>query len=161
MTSPGHNRLLSSWIRAGASTAVIDGLFSSVLVAVFYGSTVTRLWQGVASVLVGPRAVDGGVSMTLLGLLMHSTVAFFWSGVFGLLVAQVPAVRRALMSPLGVIAIAAVYGPIIWIVMSCALIPSLTHRPPAVNFRWWVQFFGHIPFVAVPITWSFHRGVQR
>jgi hypothetical protein len=161
MTSHGSSRLLSSWIRAGASTAVIDGLFSSVLVAVFYGSTVTRLWQGVASVLVGPRAIDGGAPMTLLGLLMHITVAFFWSGVFGLLVAQVPAVRRLLMSPLGVITIAAVYGPIIWMVMSFALTPALTHRPPAVNFRWWVQFFGHIPFVAVPITWSFHRGVPR
>jgi hypothetical protein len=23
---------------------------------------------------------------------------------------------------------------------------------PAITFRWWVQFFGHIPFVAVPIV---------
>jgi len=92
---------------------------------------------------------------------MHITVAFFWSGVFGLLVAQVPAVRRVLMSPLGVVKTAAVYGPFIWMVMSFAVIPTLTHRPPTVNFRWWVQFFGHVPFVAVPIAWSFNRGGQR
>jgi len=24
--------------------------------------------------------------------------------------------------------------------------------PPAFMFRWWVQFVGHIPFVAVPIV---------
>jgi hypothetical protein len=32
------------------------------------------------------------------------------------------------------------------------VIPLLVHRPPTINFRWWVQFFGHIPFVAVPIV---------
>jgi hypothetical protein len=160
MRSPGHS-VFSSWIRAGVLTAIVDGLFSSVLVAFFYGSTVTRLWQGVASALAGARAIDGGASMTLLGLLMHITVAFFWSGVFALLVSQVPVVRRVLMAPLGVIKTAALYGPVIWMVMSFAVIPTLTHRPPIVNVRWWVQFLGHIPFVAVPITWSFNRGGQR
>jgi len=51
-----------------------------------------------------------------------------------------------------VLAIAAVYGPLIWLVMSLAVIPMLTHRPPAINLRWCVQFFGHIPFVALPIV---------
>jgi len=37
----------------------------------------------------------------------------------------------------------------------------LLHRPPTFNYRWWVQFFGHIPFVAVPIVWSIASGVER
>ena len=32
------------------------------------------------------------------------------------------------------------------------LIPLFTHRPPVINVRWWVQFAGHIPFVALPIV---------
>ena len=50
------------------------------------------------------------------------------------------------------LAVAAVYGPIIWMVMSLVIIPLSTHRPPAINIRWWVQFFGHIPFVSLPIV---------
>jgi hypothetical protein len=46
-------------------------------------------------------------------------------------------------------------------VMSLAVIPLLVHRPPAINFRWWVQFFGHIPFVALPIAASIGRPKSR
>jgi uncharacterized membrane protein YagU involved in acid resistance len=51
-----------------------------------------------------------------------------------------------------VFAVAAVYGPVIWLVMSLVVIPMLTHRPPAINIRWWVQLVGHVPFVALPIV---------
>jgi hypothetical protein len=61
VTSSGQRSgIVSTWIRAGALTALVDGLFSSVLSAVFYGSTVTRLFQGVAPTLLGPKALEGG-----------------------------------------------------------------------------------------------------
>jgi len=41
--------------------------------------------------------------------------------------------------------------------MLLALVPQFTHRPPAINYRWWVQWFGHMPFVALPIVWSISR----
>jgi hypothetical protein len=37
---------------------------------VFYHSTVTRLWRGVASTLLG-RAFDGGTRTALIGVLMR------------------------------------------------------------------------------------------
>jgi hypothetical protein len=55
-------------------------------------------------------------------------------------------------TPRGVAAVAAIYGPLIWMVMSLAVIPFLTKRPPVINVRCWIQFFGHIPFVALPIV---------
>ena len=61
---------------------------------------------------------------------------------------------RAWLIPGVTDAVAAVYGPVIWMVMSLALIPLFTHRPPIVNFRRWVQFVGHVPFVALPIVAS-------
>jgi len=138
-------------LRAGLLTGITDGLFSSVLVAAFYHSTVTRLWQGVASVLIGKRAFDGGLRTALLGVAIHFGVAFAWSAVFFLLVTRSAWLQRAVASPGGVLGVAAVYGPLIWMVMSLLLIPAFTHRPPNINFRWWVQFFGHIVFVALPI----------
>jgi uncharacterized membrane protein YagU involved in acid resistance len=152
---------VSRLVRAGLVTGVTDGLFSSVLAAFFYGSTVMRLWQGVASVLLGASALNGGMRTTAIGVLMHFGVAFTWSAVFLFLFVSSSGLRDALSSPSGVIAIAAVYGPVIWMAMSLAIIPLFTHRPPVINSRWWVQFFGHIPFVALPIVALIGRASAR
>ncbi len=142
------------FVRAGLVTGIIDGLFSSALVAFAYGSTVTRLWQGVAAVLLGAAAFDGGTRTAAIGLAMHFGVAFTWTAVFLLVVIVSPWIRGVVASPSGAIAVAAVYGPVIWMVMSLVLIPFFTHRPPTINVRWWVQLAGHIPFVALPIVAS-------
>jgi len=139
-------------VRAWLVTGVTDAIFSSVLVTVFYHSTVTRLWQGVASVLLGKEALNGGTTTALIGLLIHFGVAFGWSAVFLFLFMQSARIRELVASRYGVIKVAALYGPFIWLVMSLALIPLLVHRPPTINFRWWVQLLGHIPFVAIPIV---------
>jgi uncharacterized membrane protein YhdT len=148
------SRLLRAWLL----TAVLDALFSSSLVKFAYGSTVTRLWQGVASVPLGPSALEGGTRTALIGLAMHFGVALTWSVVFLLLYEAAHALRAMTSSMPGVFAVACVYGPLIWIAMSFVVIPHFTHRPPTVNYRWWVQFFGHIPFVALPIVASIARG---
>ena len=139
-------------VRAGLVTGVTDGMFSSLLAAFVYGSTVTRLWQGVASTLLGAAALEGGIRTAAIGVLMHFGVAFGWSAVFLLLVLSSSWLRGVLAAPYGVVAVAAVYGPLIWLVMSLAVIPMLTHRPPAINIRWWVQLVGHAPFVGLPIV---------
>ena len=144
--------------RAGLLTAVIDGLFSSILSAFFYGSTVMRLWQGVASVLLGGGALQGGLPMALTGVLMHVCVAFAWSGIFFAIARFAAPVRRTIQSIPGILAVAAIYGPVVWLAMSLLVIPNLTHRPPAVTFRWWVQFAGHMVFVGLPIVWTIARG---
>jgi hypothetical protein len=45
--------------------------------------------------------------------------------------------------------------------MSFVVIQHFTHRPPAINFRWWVQWFGHIPAVGLPIVASISSGAGR
>ena len=32
---------------------------------------------------------------------------------------------------------------------------------PTLTMRWWVQLVGHIPFVALPITWTARKAVAR
>lgn len=144
---------MERWLRAGILTGIIDAMFSSVLNRVFYGSTVTRLWQGVASVPLGRTALDGGTRTAAIGLAIHFGVALTWTGVF-LLLSRWTAVRRMINSRSGVLIAASLYGPLIWLAMSFGVIPLFTRRLPAITFRWWVQFFGHIPFVAVPIVAS-------
>jgi len=141
-------------VRAGLLTAISDGLFSTVLVVFFYGSTATRLWQGVASTLLGRGAFDGGATTALIGLLMHVGVAFAWSAVFLFVVMRAGWVRDLLASPYGTVKVAALYGPFVWLVMSLAVIPLLAHHAPAITYRWWVQLLGHFPFVGLPIVAS-------
>ena len=144
--------LATRLIRAGLLTALIDGLFSSFLAVFVYKSGFARLWQGVSSTVLGPEAINGGTRPVLIGLLMHLGVAFGWSTVFLVLCTQVQAIRRVVASPAGPLKVAALYGPLIWMMMSLVIIPQLVDRPPTITWRWWVQFFGHIPFVALPIV---------
>ena len=157
----GHEKMIRSrgLVRAGLLTGVIDGLWAIVL-TLLYGRTIIRLWQGVAATAFGAGMFDGGVPTALLGVVMHFGVAFTWSAVFLLLVTRSPWLRRVLDSPFGVIKVAAVYGPFIWIVMSAIVIPALTHNAVAITGRWWIQLAGHIVFVGMPIVWSIARSSQ-
>jgi predicted permease len=151
---------LSRLARAGLLTGLVDGLFSSVLSVAFYHSTVTRLFQGVASTMLGASAFDGGTSTAALGLLMHFGVAFGWSAVFLMVAMRSGRVRHLIASRYGVVKTAALYGLLIWMVMSLVVIPSLVHRPPTINIRWWIQLIGHMPFVGLPIVASIGRGLR-
>ncbi|CAN5803476.1 hypothetical protein BH18ACI5_BH18ACI5_05680 [soil metagenome] len=153
-------RPLQRLFQAGLLTAVIDGLFACVS-SLFYGSTPTRVFQGVASTLLGPEAFQGGARTALFGVAMHVAVAFWWSAVFLVIVMRWSWIRRALQSPGGRPSLASVYGPSIWLVMSLAVIPLLVHRPPSITVRWWIQLLGHIPFVGLPIVISIARGLRR
>jgi uncharacterized membrane protein YagU involved in acid resistance len=160
---------MSRLVRAGLLTGVTDGLFATVQSLVTPGSTVLRLWQGVASTVLGKSAYDGGVSTALVGLLMHFCVAFGWSAVFLFVVMRSSWVRRTVSSTSGVVRVAALYGPFIWLFMSLIVIPVLLHRPPKITSRWGIQLVGHIPFVGLPIvasiagaaTMGFHLGSAR
>jgi hypothetical protein len=142
----------SRLLRAGLLTGVTDGLFSSILNVVAYHSTVSRLFRGVAGVLLGSAATEGGRKMALIGLLIHFGVAFAWSAVFLFVVSRLAWVRRLLDSRFGVVKVASLYGPFVWSVMSLAVIPLFLHRLPAIGIRWWVQLIGHVPFVGLPIV---------
>ena len=148
-------------LRAGLLTALLDGSFSGVLAAFFYGSSVTRLFQGVAATLLGPRALEGGASTALIGVLMHIGVAFAWSAVFLFVALRLGWVQRLVASPYGVLKAAVIYGPIVWMTMSLIVIPLFTHRPPAITVRWWIQFFGQMVFVGIPIVATTTRGYGR
>ena len=148
-------------LRAGLLTGVTDALFSSVLVVAFYHSTFTRLWQGVASAVLGPAALQGGPGTTAFGLLLHFGVAFCWSAVFLALYERSPGLRALVAQPAGVAAAAAAYGPVVWLAMSLLVLPVLLHRPPTINARWVVQLLGHIPLVALPIVASVRRPVAQ
>lgn len=156
-TRDGPSRLL----RAGLLTGITDFLFASVLNVAFYGSTVTRVWEGVASTVLGRGAIGGGFGPAALGVLMHFGVAFFWSAVFLAVYRGWSALRTLLQSTAGLIAVTALYGPLIWLTMSMGVIPLLVDHPAGISLRWWVQLAGHVPFVALPIVATVSGRLRR
>lgn len=148
-------RLLGAWL----TTAVTDGLFACVS-ALLFGTPVARLWQGVASTLLGKSAYDGGTRTVLIGVLMHFGVALAWSALFLLLATSSARLRDWLRARGDMFTVAAVYGPCIWLVMSLAVIPPLVGRPPAITPRWWIQLIGHAFFVGLPIVAWIAGGVR-
>src|SRR5438874_2690542 len=117
-------------------TAAWDFLCATALSVFVYHTTAARLWQGVASTVLGPAALDGGARAVATGLALHLAVAFTWSALFGA---------------------AVIYGPLIWLVMSLLIIPLATSRPPRFGLRWWVQIVAHVPFVTIPLVFMTRR----
>jgi len=124
-----------------------------------YGSTFSRLWQGVASTAIGPDALTMGPRGVAAGLGLHLLVALMWSAIFVLALDSSGALRRAVARPAGAVAVATVYGPIIWLVMSLVVIRLATGRPATFGFRWWVQVFAHVPFVTLPLVFTARRAL--
>jgi hypothetical protein len=150
-------RLVRIWL----VIAAVDFLFATALSTLAYGSTFTRLWQGVAATALGANAPGEGTTLTIAGIVVHICVALVWSMVFLIAYDNSSALRRMVASPAGVLTVAAIYGPLIWIVMSAIVIRIATGRAPSITYRWWVQVAGHIFFVALPIVLMTRRTSAR
>ena len=137
---------------SAVAVAVLDGLFAMVLYVLLGSTTIIRLFQGIASALIGPGAFRGGTTTFVLGIGLHLTVALAWSVIFLLLLRGTRFVPRMLESRFGALKVAAWYGPLVYVAMSLALVPLFTHRMPPINVMWLVVLLGHIPFVGLPIA---------
>ena len=147
---PIGRAVVATWL----VTAVWDFVCASALSVIAYDAVFIRFWRGIASVPLGPRALEMGALGFVAGVGTHFLVALTWSSLFVLAVTRSRTLQQAIARPLGAVAVAAVYGPLIWLVMSLVAIPLATGRPPVIGFRWWVQVFAHPPFVTLPLVFT-------
>ena len=138
-------------------TAVWDAICATALSVLAYGSTAAALWRGVGATALGQSALPNGAAGVAAGLGVHAAVALTWSAVFVAAARIWPSLCRAIRTPRGAIAVAAAYGPAIWLVMSLLVIPLATGRPTRFGLRWWVQVGAHIPFVTLPLVFTARR----
>lgn len=153
--------ILRTLVRAWLLTALVDWIYATTMPVVAYGASLGRVWLGVASVLLGPSAMQGGARTMLVGTLMHLGVAIAWTALFLALALLLPALRRLVATTAGAVAAAAVYGPLIWVMMSLVIIPRFTGHMPTINGRWWVTLVAHVPFVAIPMVLTIGRGLRE
>ena len=113
-----------------ARTIAITGLIvgamditSAIIITISRGSTVPRLFQFIASGLIGPKAFQGGTATAALGLGLHFAIAFSLVAVFYVASRQFAFLRRqAVVSGLA-------YGLIVFGVMNLIVLPLSAAKP--------------------------------
>jgi hypothetical protein len=135
----------------GAACAILDGVAASVQFGL-NGVKPLRVWQGVASGILGAAAFGGGWMSGAFGLLLHFIIAFSAAAIFVAASRPLPFLVRAYMisGPL--------YGIIVFLFMNLIVAPlSARPRMPKSPVAVAIQLLIHIVFVGLPISISASR----
>jgi hypothetical protein len=135
----------------GAACGILDGLAASIQFRL-QGITPLKVWQGVASGLLGERAFRDGWASGGLGLLLHLAIAFSAATLFVETGHAFPFLAQAywIWGPL--------YGLLVFLVMNSVVVP-LSARPkrPASHQTIITQLIIHIFCVGLPIAMAANR----
>jgi hypothetical protein len=132
----------------GALCGILDFAAVTTLYAL-KGVQPVRVWQVVASGLLGPTAFQRGWTSGTLGLLVHFLISFTVAAVFSLASRQLPLLRqRYLIS-------GALYGVAVFLFMNLVVVPlsAMPKRPVTLGLVI-AQLIIHVLFVGLPISLS-------
>jgi uncharacterized membrane protein YagU involved in acid resistance len=113
-----------------------------------------RIFQSVASGLLGAKAFQGGATTAALGLFLHFLIAFTWAAIYYIASRQI-----AFLTQKPVIA-GLLYGEFVWLMMNCVVLPlSAIHRwPPRTDPASIITGpIGHLFLVGLPIALAVRR----
>ena len=141
-------------LTAGILVGILDGLFAIALyVVALKVTTPVRLFQSIASAVLGPASFQGGLLTAGLGLLLHFTVAHAWSAVYFLALRVSSLFRRLVAAPARAVVVGMAYGILVWLVMDLVVIPMTRTRPTPVTARSFLYvLIGHMFVVGLPIA---------
>jgi hypothetical protein len=131
--------------------AVIDFVWA-VALSLSYGRPAMSAFRGVATVALAPAWMPKIAPSAMLGVVLHFAVALTWATVYLVLQHRSLWLVRVSSTRRGQAAIAVVYGPLIWIVMSTLVIPMMTGDAVVLSTRWAIQLVGHVFFVGLPVV---------
>lgn len=141
-------------LAAGVLVGVLDISYVLVLwVLLLKKTTVMRIWQSIATGLLGRDAYQGGLPTAVLGGLLHFTIAMTWAGIYGQAYQHWPALRRQVRSAGGAIAVGFLLGPLIWLTMDFVVLPLSRATPVPVHaWPFWANLLQHGVMVGTPIA---------
>lgn len=131
---------------AGLAVGVLDGIAASVNSA-FNGGSPVRVFQYVASGLLGRASFEGGLATAALGLLLHFVVALGASAVFYAASRYLTFLTRLPF------VVGPIYGVIVYFVMREIVSPLSLTNPGTPSIKGTVIMIAiHILFVGLPIA---------
>jgi uncharacterized membrane protein SirB2 len=137
---------LRAIVCGGAACAILDGTAATIQFGI-RGIKPLRVWQGVASGVLGdPAFLQGWVSGGL-GLLLDFLIAFSAAAIFVAACHPLPFLARAYWVS------GSLYGLLVYLVMSLIVVP-LSRRPkmPKSPSATIIQLIIHVLFVGLPIS---------
>lgn len=143
-------RAFESVVYGGLTVFVLDGLAASANSGL-RGVSPFRVFQYVASGLLGPASFEGGWATFLLGVAIHCLVAFSAAALYYLVSLKFPLlIRRAAWC-------GAVYGVAVYFFMSRVVVPLSAARPGPFSFA---QLAIHVLCVGLPIALLARRSAR-
>ncbi len=136
---------------AGFACGVLD-ITAALIVYGYLGLKPMRLLQGIASGLLGPKALDGGLVTALLGLLCHFVIAYGAATVFFVASRAIrPLIEHAVV-------FGALYGVAVYFFMNRIVVPlSAAAKRPFSMKMMIIGVVIHIFCVGLPISLSVRR----
>ena len=139
------------------SVGILDAAAASVS-AIVRGGSPARVWQYVASSLLGPDSFDRGTTSVAIGLIIHFTVALGVALGFYLLARLFPfVIRHAVVSGI-------VYGIAVYFAMQYVFVPLTLAKRGGFSFSAFITgILIHIFFVGLPpalITRKFAKPIS-
>jgi hypothetical protein len=154
LSLPRHNTDLAAIAKAGALVAILDGTYAIVLYSwILHLTTSARIFQGIASRLIGKGSFEGGAATVALGVLLHFTVAYSWTTIYYVALRTFAGLRAIVDSIGGKIVVGALLGATVWLVMNFVIVPLFGGRsvsPP--NWQFSSQLVWHMIAVGPPIV---------
>ena len=143
----GRPRALDTILYGGLAAALGDFLFAVIFYGVILGVKQLRIFQGVASGLLGRAAFDGGIATYSLGLLLHIVVGICIATVFYLVSSKWTALlKRPVVAGL-------IYGMIAYLGMNYIVIPLSAARSGRFHLSYFlIEIIGHALLVGLPIA---------
>jgi len=140
-------RAFPTIVFGGLAAALGDGLFAVIFYGVIRGIKQLRIFQGVASGLLGRQAFSGGVATYLLGVLLHFVIAACIAAVYYLLGRKWPVLtKRPIVFGLA-------FGVLAYLVMNYVVIPvSAARHGPFHLSNFIIEMVSHAFLVGLPIA---------
>jgi hypothetical protein len=150
-----YPRALDTILYGGLVVGILDGLFALIFYGLILGVKPMRIFQSVASGLLGNAAFDGGTQTFLLGILLHFVVASCIAAVYYLASLKLPVlINHSVVCGL-------IYGMIAYLGMNYVVIPLSAVGPRPFSLRTFLPaFIGHALLVGLPIALLARRSAK-
>ncbi|HMF57195.1 MAG TPA: hypothetical protein VK619_12710 [Pyrinomonadaceae bacterium] len=139
-------RAFDTILYGGLVVGILDGLFALIFYGLILGVKPVRIFQSVASALLGKASYEGGVQTFLLGILLHFVVASCIAAVYYAASLKLPVlINHAVVCGL-------IYGMLAYLGMNYVVIPlsAIGLRPTSLR-TFLPAFIGHALLVGLPI----------
>jgi hypothetical protein len=152
--SPQHPRAFNAILYGGLAVGVLDGL-AAVIITILRGGSPARMFQAIASGLIGRASFEGEWTTVLLGVSLHFLIAFIWAAIYYGASLKLPAlIRRALIC-------GPIYGVVVYFAMQIIVLPLSAIRKPPFSFAAPLQgIIVHILCVGLPIALLARRSAK-